>query len=486
MKYFERSRLLPQCWKWLPVVLLMVLISDKSFGQTSDSIDAYINRVMKKDLTPGAAVAVIKDGKVIKESYYGYANIEDSIPVTSQTVFEIASMSKQFTCAAILLLQEDGKISVNDKASKYLDNLPDSWQNITVKQLMNHTSGLRDDWVEDNGYFMENYNDEKMFAAQKQVSLLFNPGENFNYSSGPFDLGLIIKKITGKTYAEFLEERIFKPLGMTSTSIYDEQRIVPHRAAGYYRNDSLSRLQRGWEVSSASIARGDVGVLTSLPDMIKWEAAMRTNSLLNAESRRQMFEAAMLTDGTPVSYGFGWFISLWSGCIFIEHGGGFRTGFHSYIMMLPEQKESVIFFSNEWNDHIAIEALLAILDPVNLKPASARTVARDTDPARTKSLNQFMRNFLDNKPGIDTVFYRKIFGPYFFMRSIDLGKLRNRLEGFTALTYINEKDFRANPITLYNVSVNKTIFYKVESKNPAYLSFNYDAAGKLAFIGWEE
>src|SRR5436190_11489546 len=245
--------------KYLFLFLFIFFISNKSSSQTSDyAIDKYVGQAMIENHIPGAAIAVIQNEKIIKEGYYGIANLEDSTPVSNQSVFEIASMSKQFTCAAILLLQQDGKISVNDLASKYLDSIPSTWQNITIKQLMNHTSGLRDDWDENTGYFLENYTDEKMFAAQKKIPLRFKPGEMFNYSSGPFDLGLIIKKITAKTYAQFLEERIFKPLGMTSTSVYDNVRVVPHRVAGYAWQDTI--LQNGAVISSAAEARGDVGV----------------------------------------------------------------------------------------------------------------------------------------------------------------------------------------------------------------------------------
>jgi len=461
--------------------LLPLLITTTSFSQSADAVDAYFNRRMAQDHIPGAAIAVIKNGKVIKEVYYGYANLEDSTPVTAQSVFMIASMSKQFTCAAILLLQEDGKLSIDDKVSKYLDSLPATWQNFTIKQMMNHTTGLRDDWEEDNGYFLENYTDGKMFAAQTKVPLSFAPGENFKYGSGTFDLGLIIKKITGNTYAEFLEQRIFKPLGMTSSSVYDEHKVVPHRAAGYMWDDSLSKMERGYDISAAAMARGDVGVITSIPDMVKWEAAMHDNRLLNEESRRQMFATTTLNDGTPVGYGFGWCIELYSGNRAIEHEGSFRTGFHSHIFMLPDIGESVIFFSNRYLDPISIDSILPLLDTVNIKRVESRHSEKDPDVARTKSLNQFMQNFLDTSKTNEASF-RKIFGPAFFVAPVNLDGLRKRLAGFTGLTYLDEKNLSANPLTIYNDAISKIIYYRAESKRPKYLAFNYNKAGKLVCV----
>jgi CubicO group peptidase (beta-lactamase class C family) len=153
------------------------------------------------------------------------SNIEHGTSVNNHTVFEIASMTKQFTCAAILLLEQEGKLSLTDKLSKYIA-VPSGWNNITLYQLMNHTAGLKDDWNESTSYFLENHTDSKMLLAQQKQQLFFKHGEGHNYSSAPFFLGLVIEKITGKHYSNFLQERIFLPLNRSCTSVYNDSTLV--------------------------------------------------------------------------------------------------------------------------------------------------------------------------------------------------------------------------------------------------------------------
>lgn len=460
--------------KYCSFFVFVFFIALQSFTQTNDIIDKYIEQAMDESHIPGVAVAVIKNGKIIRERYFGIANMEDSTPVTSQSVFEIASMSKQFTCAAILLLQQDGKLSVNDKISKYLDSLPVSWQDITVRQLMNHTSGLRDDWEENTGYFLENDTDEKMFAAQKNAPLRFKPGEMYHYSSGPFDLGLIIKKITGKTYARFLEERIFRPLGMTSSSVYDNTRIVAHRVAGYVWKDSV--LQNGALISSAAHARGDVGIITSLPDMIKWNAAMKDDRLLNADSRKQMFEPGRLNDGSYIGYGYGWLINPQYGHLMIEHSGGFRTGFRSDIMRIPDVDLDIIILCNRWGGRI-LGSRIAVLTDSTIRLPSQMKPAKDPDPKRTQALKKLIEK-LANNTGNDSALYRRI------LLGAEPGEVRYYLKDFKDLTYIDGINLESHPLPIYGSKIDKIIFYKVAGTKInyyKYLSFSFDK-GKLVCV----
>jgi D-alanyl-D-alanine carboxypeptidase len=431
---------------------------------------------MVENHIPGAAVAVIKNGKVIKEKYFGIANIEDNVPVTNQSVFEIASMSKQFTCAAILLLQQENKIRVTDKISKYLDSIPGSWQNITVEQLMNHTSGMRDDWDDNTGYFLENYTDEKMYSAQKKIPLLFTPGEAFHYSSGPFDLGLIIQKVSGKSYARFLEDRLFRPLGMTSTSVYDNSRIVPHRVKGYIWQDSI--WQNGVLISSAANARGDVGVITSLPDMIKWDAALKDNRLLNPESRKEMFECGTLNDGVFIGYGLGWFITPQYGHLMIEHPGGFRTGFRSDIMRFPDIGLDIIILCNKWRGRILASRIASLTDTM-VKLPSQMKLRKDPDVNKTRTLEKLILD-LENNKVIDSLMYRRI------LLGSDLNDIRDYLKGFKGLTYIDLINRKLHPLLLYGRKIVKCIFYKVDGESTInyfkYLSFNYDNNDELVCV----
>jgi CubicO group peptidase (beta-lactamase class C family) len=458
--------------------LLVIIIVNKSFSQTRDTIDKYIEKAMAENHIPGAAVAVIKNGKIIKEGCYGFANLEDSTPVTNQSVFEIAEMSDQFTCAAILLLQQDGKISVNDLASTYLDSLPPAWQNITLKQLMNHTSGLRNDWEENTGYFLENYTDEKMFVAQKKSPLRFHPGESFYFSSGTFDLGLIIKKVTGLTYAQFLEKRIFKPLGMTSTSVYDNTRIVPHRASGYDWKDTV--LQNGNVLSPAAKARGDAGVITSITDMIKWDVALKDDRLLSAESRKEMFTSGTLSDSTYIGYGYGWIIGPHSGHLTIGHKGYFRTGFHSAILLFPDIELDVIYLCNQWNISSGILSpfKIASLADARVKLVSSLLPKKDPDSKRTQALSAIIRDELNSTDAEASP--RKKYFIGFMLQLIRIGALN----GFTNLSYIDSMDLKNNPINVYGQKITKIIFYKTNIIANAnhYLSAYFNDKNELIYV----
>jgi D-alanyl-D-alanine carboxypeptidase len=459
----------------LTMFLLSAFSVTAAFPQAGDDIEKYIKNAMTDGYIPGAAVAIIKNGKIVKESYYGYSNIEDSAKVTDQSVFEIASMSKAFTCAAILLLQQDGKISLNDPLSKYIDSIPAEWKEITIKQLMNHTSGLRDDWEENTSYFLENSTDEKMFEAQKKQPLRFKPGEMYNYSSGPFILGILIKKITGSTYGQFLEERIFKPLGMSSTSVYDYSRIVPHRVNGYIWSGNT--MKNGAVISPAARARGDVGVITSLPDMIKWNAALKDDRLLNARSRNEMFSPGTLTDGSYISYGYGWEILLTGGHLSIGHTGGFRTGFRSSMLRFPGIDLDVIILYNQWYGNLSPVKIAHLSDP-RIKFVSDLQSKPDTDSNKTllhtsilkESLNQPYTNF---KPG----------KKYFL--GIMPSMIKGGLKDFTKLVYIDAVDIKDNPVSLFGQKITRIVFYRTGAQFIKYLSFNLNDKGEIVYI-WPE
>ncbi len=200
-------------------------------------IDSAVRAEMEARHIPGLQVAVIKFGLVLKKGNYGYANLEDRTPVTDSTLFSIASMSKAFTCAGILLLMEDGKLNIDDSVGKYFDSLPSSWAGITLRRLMNHTAGLRDDWDEDDNFFYTNKSDSAFFAALKTAPLKFQPGEGWSYGCGPFILGMIIAKVSGESYPEFMKHRIFDKLGMNNSRIDDPEAIIPNKAAGYRLKD---------------------------------------------------------------------------------------------------------------------------------------------------------------------------------------------------------------------------------------------------------
>lgn len=198
----------------------------------SDAIDDYVRAEMDRRHIPGLSLAVMRNNTVVKLGHYGLADVELNVPVTGDTKFEIASMTKQFTAAAILLLAEEGKLGLDDPIARFLSDAPPSWKAITLRQLMNHTAGVRDDWDEDAAFFLRNQTDEDFLKALYAFPLNFAPGEGWAYGAGAFVLGVVIEKISGRPYRQFMQERIFAPLGMTATSINNVFTVLPHRASG--------------------------------------------------------------------------------------------------------------------------------------------------------------------------------------------------------------------------------------------------------------
>ena len=467
--------------KKISIVLLTLFVTLTCISQTKqayDTADLFIKKIMKERHIPGMAIAVLKNGKVIKQGYYGNASLEYYVPVTNKTVFEIASMTKQFTCAAILLLQQEKKLSVNDKLSGYIDSLPDSWQNITLYQLMTHTSGLRDDWEEDNDYFLRNNSNKKMLEAQKAYPLRFAPGEGFTYGNGPFELSLVIEKISGQSYAKFMREKIFVPLGMNSTSIYDNRRIISNRAAGYVWNDSVQT--NGNDISAVAEGRGDVGVISSLPDMIRWNLALETDKLLNEESRKAMFSPAKLNDGTYVGYGFGWFIYPVSGTIHYEHSGGFRTGFNSDILCLPEKDLAVIVLANQWKaGAVSVAFTLSSLYDSSIHFLSAKNPKPDPNASRTHELKNIMQKLANKEWN-----YKQLYHQY-NVCGADPDDIQAILTGFNGLQYIDQVNMKNNPIRLFDEELTKVIYYKTVTDKSFYFGFYYNRKGKLVVINYE-
>jgi len=450
-----------------------------SFAQNIFSIDSFIIKKYNEKHIPGIAFAIIKNGQVVQKSFYGNSNVEQGTTVNENTVFEIASMTKQFTCAAILLLQQEGKLSLSDKLLKYIPDLPKEWNSITLYQLMNHTSGLRDDWNEPTSYFMENNSDEKMIRAQEKSKLYFQPGDGFNYSSGPFFLGVVIKKITGQHYSHYIQSRIFDPLQMHCSFVYNDTAIVPDRAAGYWWKNN--KLQNGVDIPSSAESRADVGILTCLDDMLKWCTAISDTVILNKENLMKMFSPGRLNNGNNVPYGLGWFIYPFRGKIIYEHGGAFRTGFNSRIIFFPEENVQIVILCNLWKaglDDIAYD--LASYYIPDFKKVSSLKTQTGNFRKLTKIFEELFRKLAHN-------FYMR--GDLYKMvnfSGFDTDELADLLKGFTSLQYIKKIDFASNPLKLYDKEIKQIYFYKAIADSPSYWSFYMTGSNELISVNIED
>jgi CubicO group peptidase (beta-lactamase class C family) len=337
------------------------------------NVDDYIKAQMRAQHIPGLSLAVVRDGKIIKAKGYGFANLEWSVPVTTETVFQSGSVGKQFTATAVMMLVEDGKISLEDKISQYLEDTPEAWKDITIHHLLTHTSGIGE--VCSVLDLRQNYIEAELVKKAASVPVKFALGEKWQYSNtGYVLLGVLIHKVSGKFYGDFLKERIFTPLGMDTARNISEEDIIPHRAAGYHLVKGELKNQ-GWVPPTWNTTADGSLYLTSL-DMAKWDRALYTEHLLKKASLDQMWTPVKLNDGTTHPYGFSWRLGQVNGHKIIEHDGAWQ-GFLSHISRYVEDKTTVIVFVNTDNAHSsAIVHTVASLSVPALAPPTRTETAQ--------------------------------------------------------------------------------------------------------------
>ena len=345
----------------LAIVLLsaLALFSGTTAAQVSaHQVDA-IFASLKSSNAPGAAVLVIHNGRPIFRRGYGVTDLRTLHPVDAQTNFRLASFTKQFTAAAIMLLAHDGKLSYDDHLTDFFPEFPAYGKSISVRNLLNHTSGLPD--YEE--LLMKQYPgtpEEQvpqildagvLKLLEQQGSGKFTPGTKWEYSnSGYAVLAMIVKKISGKSFGEFLQERIFNPLQMKTTLAYEKgKNEVPHRAYGHSKDDGA---WRETDQSPTSAVLGDGGIYSSLDDLAKWDRALREHLLLSEKEMQPALTPVQPIDGPakspedqPVSYGFAWFLDPYQGHKRMWHDGS-TIGFRTTIQRFPDDKLTIIVLAN--------------------------------------------------------------------------------------------------------------------------------------------
>jgi CubicO group peptidase (beta-lactamase class C family) len=324
-------------------LIFLLAISCLAQNSVETKVDEYIRAEMQAQQIPGLALAVIKDGKTVIARGYGLANVEHQVPVKPETIFQSGSTGKQFTATAVMMLVEEGKLSLDDKITKYFPDGPEAWQKITVRHMLTHTSGMTD-YPQDFD-LRRDYAEDELYQRIKPIPLAFQPGEKWSYSNLAYVmLGILIHKVSGKFYGDFLQERIFKPLEMTTARIISESDIVPNRAAGYrVANGQLKN--QDW-VSPSLNTTADGALYLTIYDMAKWDAALYTEKLLKRSSLEQMWTPVKLNGGKTHPYGFGWALGQVRGHRVIEHGGAWQ-GFKAQISRYVDDKLTVIVLANQ-------------------------------------------------------------------------------------------------------------------------------------------
>lgn len=327
---------------------------------SADGVDDYVRLEMEQQHIPGLSLAVIRNGKLAKSAAYGLANVELNVPAAERTEFAIASMTKSVTASAVMLLVQDGKLKLDDPISKYIDSIPDSWRPITIRHLLTHTSGIKDHYSDFPTFSRVKldrrleYSDADYLKAHFVEPLNFEPGKYGAYSGSNFALlGMIITKVTGKSYGDFFRERIFVPLEMHDTHLLTDREIIPNRASGYDVGDkgAVSPLYTGISFTG----KADVSVVTTADDLAKWIIGLTDSHLWTKESLAHMWTPGTLNDGREAAwalgnaYGAGWIIGKHNGFPTVGHGGTFNIGFTSAMVIFPVQRIAVVVLDNDWS-----------------------------------------------------------------------------------------------------------------------------------------
>ncbi|HEY2379221.1 MAG TPA: serine hydrolase domain-containing protein [Gemmatimonadaceae bacterium] len=339
--------------QFVSALLLGAGFASTSAAQRADSLTRAVDKVFESfngTNGPGCAVGVSRDGVVVFERGYGMANLETDTPIRPTSIFHVASVSKQFTAAAIMLLEREGKLSVDDNIRKYLPEIPDYSTPITIRHLLTHTSGLRDQW-ELIGFARGRFEEDRITEADvldivpRQTALNFKPGAEYVYSNTGFTLlGVIVKRITGQSLRDFADARIFKPLGMTHTHFHDDYTmLVPGRTSAY---EPVSGNGAQWRVGIPNFdTYGATSLYTTVGDLLKWEANLDHPTVGDATMIARMETPTLLTTGDTSYYGFGLAIGNYRGARVIEHGGA-DAGYRSYVGRFPDKKLGIAITCN--------------------------------------------------------------------------------------------------------------------------------------------
>ena len=362
-----------------------VSIAADSGDEKTRRVDALFKHWDRSD-SPGCSLGIVREGRLIYEHGYGMANLEHDIPITSETVFRIASTSKQFTAMSLLLLEQDSALSLDDDIRKYLPYMPDYGRPISIRHLVQHSSGIRDyegitsllGVADEDAYIQQ----EVLELLARQKALNFAPGERFLYSnSGYVLLGEIVARVSGKTLRQFVDERIFRPLGMRVSMIRDDHtEIIENRASGY------APLEDGGFRSAESHFDlvGDGNVFTTVRDLYRWDQNFYHHKIGGENAAESQHETLVLNDGRNIPYAAGLEIGAYGGLRFVAHSGSW-VGFKAQLLRFPEQRFSVICLCNDESANPTALALqiadLYLADQFETTPKRPVVVAhRDEDP----------------------------------------------------------------------------------------------------------
>ncbi len=335
----------PSRLQLLSVVVFILLIFPPGLYAQKDRIDTFIENTMARQRIVGLAVGIIKDGKVIKTKGYGYSNLELNIPVTTNTVFKLGSVSKHMIAVAIMKFIQDGKLRLDDPVMKFYPDAPSHWSRITIRHLLNHTSGL----IRESPAFdaMATQSDSLLIRAAYKDTLVFPTGSKWQYCNlGYFMLADIIRQIDGRNFPEYMKKEIFEKNGLLATRVTSLEDIVYGRAGGYIRfgGDTIVN------ALNYVALRPSGAFLSTIDDMMKWEMLIQTGKLLPRDRWQQMWQNvtkinAADTSSAAVYYGYGWYVASYKNRKAVYHGG-VLPGFRAMYYRFPEENTAIVVLTN--------------------------------------------------------------------------------------------------------------------------------------------
>lgn len=481
-----------------------LLESHQGFGQArekvvasaalTEKIDAYITQQMQARRIPGLAFAVVEDGQVTLKKAYGIANLETDTPVKTGSIFHVASLTKQFTAAAIMMLVEEGKVRLDDSIAAYLNPAPESWAKITVRHLLTHTSGIMPGAIirvdaqgkltTREGAALLDITAKRALEVIAQSPLIFPAGERIMYcDAGYFLLGLVIEKAAGQPYQDFMQKRFFEPLRMTDSGILDRWKIVKGSVPVYtLRNGQLAPWRRDWQYEVNAFA----GICSTIEDLAKWDAALRRGKLLKQSSLDLMWTPAQLNNGQEAmmfgdAYGFGWTLGEVRGYRTAEHAGA--SG--AYILRFLDDNLTIIVLTNldvtaGSQPGLLARGMAGLLKP-QYRPPNMLTPQADPSPQTTREINALLSEMAEGRdsPNMTTAhraFYNNLPLP---ARQED-GRLLKTLK---SLTYLAGDDVTGRGLKKMGEPVARISYYQGEMEGRTfYFTFWLTKEGKIAYL----
>jgi CubicO group peptidase (beta-lactamase class C family) len=469
----------------------LVLLVVCSAPGSADQIDDYIKARMAKENIPGVALAVVKDGKVERVGAYGYANVEWKAPVTVDSVFEIGSITKSFTATAVMMLVAEGRISLDQRIGFYISDLPDAWGTISIRQLLSHTSGIKD-YVTNTVRLIRDVREPRdTLKIVASAPFQFPPGTRAEYSSTNYVLlGLLIEKVSGKSYADFLSERIIQPLGMTHTCVNDPGAVIAGRAQGYqWKTGQLWNQPAITEAAAFSAG----ALVSTVGDLAKFDQALYTDRLLKPDLRELMWTPAKLADGSSpgvimfATYGLGWGLDEHAGHRCVWHGGK-SAGFTAAFQRFPEDRLTVIVLTNLVSgsaDRLAFAAAAVTNPALGLFALDAISPQRDDQPDLTQRVRAYLVDFIANN-GKDLA----IMTPELIkdIRPNERADQAFKIRDIKSFTFVAREDVSKRKMSRIGAAVAEVRYCRLINPQGTFLfTFWMTAGGKVAdWIGMKE